>query len=1081
MKNKKIYRIIGAIGILLCFLLMSSGSLPVKAANYTVYLDGTNGGIALYSGATNVSQPVNTGWTPDGQITLPRQGEVFGGQTIKPPTKSTFKLNGWYDITHRRWYAPGSQATINSNTVFYADWVDKDYNIGQNVNTVPTVDTSKFVTTQMFDYNDLFNMPDLYTTASRADSTWQHPITNETWQFNSSPAVGRKFLVVDGHQSDGEIIRPNGRPTSGTNITDGAYGNMQVADGDHQPYPGIITPNLYNRAQDMFKTDGSVLGVHYVGEGNHLFQYDNNRYSPNYGYYYYDSKKNAAAYNKSAGRFYVYNYTERTEFSLNQGDFANDFLPFNYLGNNNYGNERVYDGKGDHQAFNQTANYWFGMKNEIRFFMPDDPGTKDGNKAVGGKDMIYRFSGDDDVWVTVDGKMVLDLGGIHHMVYGEINFSTGVVTIKDRGNQTTTKRLSDLVPGIKGGDHKLTMYYMERGASQSNCSLYFNIAPRYGMTITKQDKTNANQKLSGARFAVYTDEACTSPATLWDSQADAEAENATALSKNEFETGSDGRVYFYGMYAGRTYYMKEVSAPASYPSISDKVIQVTFDKEGKATVTSDGSFATLADSGGGTRNLAVTVTNEKPPETEIKAEKKWYNDNGTEMTSGMPESVKVKLYRKSFPNGTIVPPAPEPEPSELPNIPVTIRTQYFGSGNGSNTDLAWLTRGDVTRSTVVKKGGKLELSLDATNGGTAAIYAVTVNGRRITPTTTSTPTSENCYIGGRWGNYPPRKATYVIDPVNESTNIMVTLIGYIGYNGSVPNVSNSLDVHTIVTNPTGSSSGGGTGGSSGGTTTTPTIPSEKPSDAEAARYKDAYGGPNGAECETFDLTAANQWGKNWPGWQHLPTKDADGNPYYYYVVEEPEVAGFSVSYSGNGVINGTVAISNVEKKRVNLSFTKTDRTNPAKKLKGAVFSLYSDQEATQIVTAYTDEAREHASTAFTSGADGLVKIYGLKAGTYYLKETRAPDGYFLINGVMRITINEDGIITGATGPGGPQGQVITLNPSNHTVTVADIPFYELPSAGGPGTYGLTIVGVALIAGALLILIDNHSKRKGDRL
>ena len=77
--------------------------------------------------------------------------------------------------------------------------------------------------------------------------------------------------------------------------------------------------------------------------------------------------------------------------------------------------------------------------------------------------------------------LVLDIGGIHGAEDGVIDFSTGQVTVQ--GQRQTS--LMDL--GISAGDHTLSVLYLERGSSRSNCKIRFNLSPRYSLTLQKED------------------------------------------------------------------------------------------------------------------------------------------------------------------------------------------------------------------------------------------------------------------------------------------------------------------------------------------------------------------------------------------------------------------------------------------------------------------------------------------------------------------------------------------------------------------------------------------------------------------
>ena len=147
-------------------------------------------------------------------------------------------------------------------------------------------------------------------------------------------------------------------------------------------------------------------------------------------------------------------------------------------------------------------NYYFGMNFVTDFYMTN-------NGKINGEDIVFEFSGDDDVWVYIDGNLVLDLGGIHGAVAGSINFSSGEVSFYSAGvnsaqkgviktsskasyiTSTSTKdnkivsasynfydsSANSLTKAnlLDGDSHELQVYYMERGAGASNCKIKFNL------------------------------------------------------------------------------------------------------------------------------------------------------------------------------------------------------------------------------------------------------------------------------------------------------------------------------------------------------------------------------------------------------------------------------------------------------------------------------------------------------------------------------------------------------------------------------------------------------------------------------
>ena len=405
-------------------------------------------------------------------------------------------------------------------------------------------------------------------------------INYERWRVADDSNV----MLIGLYTGEGSTMHYFGR-------TDGVNADHEV-NTDDQVYSGIVT--TIGLPGSLFS---SGTGVKYVGRDSHLYQYNTEN-----GYYYYDSSKNAASYNRNAQRFYVYPYTVKTD----KAGSTSDFLPFNYGASG-----AVFT-----EAWG-APNYWFGMKSQINFFLPNATGYKDANNQYGnlstkGDEMVYKFSGDDDVWVFVDGQLVLNMGGIHGQVYGEINFSRGTWTIAQGGaEKATVGGVISYTPGtgtinsgtfsLPEGDHTLTLYYMERGSPQSNCAIYFNLAPRYSLQFRKVDSTT-NNTLNGARFGVYTDPGCTLAANVWRTD--------TGTRTNEFTTGDSGYGCS-GLVAGKTYYIKELAAPAGYVKPEGPYI---FTVAANGTTTLDSTVAhTMVNQDGNT----FTIENE--PGVELPA------------------------------------------------------------------------------------------------------------------------------------------------------------------------------------------------------------------------------------------------------------------------------------------------------------------------------------------------------------------------------------------------------------------------------------------------------------------------------
>ena len=242
--------------------------------------------------------------------------------------------------------------------------------------------------------------------------------------------------------------------------------NRYVQDG-RGAYAGIVKPLLTNDYPTMADGNESL---------NYLFGGASDKAVTNYmpdgglltsdgqGNYSFDAASKYAKYNHNSNRFELTNQTQ-------SGNRDPLFTPF--------GND------------SDDNRYSFGMNLGADFYMP-----KDGK--VNNQNMVFDFTGDDDVWVFIDDVLVLDLGGIHQALGGSIDFAADKIKydkVQSHGDTPAATITEAFRKAGKKWDskayttHHLSFFYLERGDGGSNCKISFNLPVKPSKAIDIEKET----------------------------------------------------------------------------------------------------------------------------------------------------------------------------------------------------------------------------------------------------------------------------------------------------------------------------------------------------------------------------------------------------------------------------------------------------------------------------------------------------------------------------------------------------------------------------------------------------------------
>lgn len=395
----------------------------------------------------------------------------------------------------------------------------------------------------------------------------------------------------------------------------------------------------------LFDVTQDVDGRAAYGDVGNLLQIDDD------GYYYYDSTRNFASFNKDSNAFDLYT-SPGVSATGTKDDGGNNrygqFFPFN-TGEQVFTEaadgtlaqaqaSRCYDPAAGWGAMGVNTkctvmNHYFGVSMTTRF-VQSDGGRLDDDTPV-----TYEFSGDDDVWVYIDGVLVGDLGGIHEAASLQIDFSTGRISVNGTTQRQTLGqklRSAGVTSGVSGSTltdgsyHTLKFFYLERGNVDSNMSLKYNLAYVPESSVVKVDQNG--DPVNGAQFELY----ATGDENAAEDERYVVADNAQPIASGVTKNvgGEDGilelvdvndptqLLSFEEQYTtNRTMYyvLKEVGVPDGYRKAQDDMMQLKYllpsDEYSTGAVISDPGPADTDSPVWQTGALALSSENVQAPDS----------------------------------------------------------------------------------------------------------------------------------------------------------------------------------------------------------------------------------------------------------------------------------------------------------------------------------------------------------------------------------------------------------------------------------------------------------------------------------
>lgn len=809
-----------------------------------------------------------------------------------------------------------------------------------------------------------------------------------SFQFGSADYTGSEAVkqnLVEGYLKDGYPVLKNGTSLNG--LFDGTWDK--------------VIPHTY------------VTGL------NHLFSYDSRT-----GTYSYDSDKNYAYYDIDSSRnteknFIVY------ERSKDKGE-----------GNRHVASFMPYSSWDDGASQNKFA---FGMMISFEFLQPK-------NGKINGQDMVFSFSGDDDVWVFIDNKLVLDLGGVHERATGSINFANGEVYVNNQSNPTLRSVFnSDSDTFADYTSHSLKLFYMERGRGDSNCSIKFNLPPRptNSIEIVKSLANSDKEKYTSTdfQFKAYLE--------------DEEDRNQEPVQYNAIPEGTPYRV-------------------KKNDSLTDEVRYV-----GKHNIFTlkAGESAVFEGIDSGLRFYAeeVGILSDQFDKVDITDWKVTYHDlNGNLVGTSegkVPEQTKTYLARsgvKTAGNAARV------EFKNTCNVNNLRKLRITKKMNGLSTTDKFSFQVYLTgqnRQFIPYDGGYEVINKDGTSvsreGNPQGII------RDVAPDETIVIDQILSGTEFKVNEIEPDNSRYE-KPIKEVEKGSCDVGRVTDSDGMI---ALEKDAHVIITN-----------------TLKVNLTVEKKWSDTGIKHSSIYAGLYKADGTPLKYVELNENNHYRDVFSNVSSSDlvyelrpVTGNENVeftinnkrYVKVEADKIivakanntdTKYKVSYDEKAVSeDGTMITQTITNTKIvtKLNLIKVEKNNKENLLKNAKFALYTANDD------YTYKESNLVTGDIKTDSDGRATVNELVPGKYVLKETKAPDGYSLSANVWHVLVNDDQSVEVKLNVNGVDVDVDKNN--DEVFYIENIKLYSLPSTGGSGIYWYMIGGMVLMSAAAWILYKNKCR------